>query len=64
MNESQERWKQLCAQAAVEQDTNKLLALIDEINQLLQDKHDLLTAQTENVRRDERLFVQGAAPLQ
>jgi hypothetical protein len=64
MNESQERWKQLCAQAAVEQDTNKLLALIDEINQLLQDKHDLLTAQTQNVSRDERLFVQGAAPLQ
>ena len=30
MNQTQERWKQLCEQAAVEHDTTKLLALVNE----------------------------------
>jgi hypothetical protein len=64
VNETQERWKQLCAQAAIEHDTTKLLALVDEINRLLQEKQELLTAQTRNVSRDDRLFVQGAASPQ
>jgi hypothetical protein len=33
-----ERWMQLCQQAAVEQDPKKLMALIAEINRLLQAK--------------------------
>ena len=33
-----ERWFQLCQQAAVEQDPDKLLTLIKEINNLLEDK--------------------------
>ena len=33
-----ERWFQLCQQAAVEQDPDKLLTLIQEINNLLEDK--------------------------
>jgi len=33
-----ERWMQLCEQAAVEQDTYKLMLLIQEINRLLEEK--------------------------
>lgn len=32
----QEKWMELCAQAAKEQDPQKLLALVDEINRLLE----------------------------
>jgi hypothetical protein len=63
MNETQERWKQLCAQAAVEHDTTKLLTLIDEISGLLQAKDDLITARRRDVPVRDRLSVQGAAPL-
>jgi hypothetical protein len=34
----QEKWMELCAQAAKEQDSQKLLALVDEINRLLEAK--------------------------
>lgn len=37
-----EYWKGLCALAAVEQDPEKLHALVIEINRLLQDKEDRL----------------------
>jgi len=33
-----ERWMHLCEQAAVEQDTQKLMVLIQEINRLLEEK--------------------------
>jgi hypothetical protein len=33
-----ERWKQLCAQAAIEKDPHKFLELIKEINNLLEAK--------------------------
>jgi len=36
--ESGERWLKLCEQAAVEEDSQKLLELISEINRLLCDK--------------------------
>lgn len=32
------RWMELCEQAAVEQDPEKLLALVTEINRLLEEK--------------------------
>ncbi|HYK51506.1 MAG TPA: hypothetical protein VEU94_17430 [Terriglobales bacterium] len=35
MQENEERWKQLCEQAAKEQDPDKLMDLIAEINRLL-----------------------------
>jgi hypothetical protein len=35
MQEKTERWKQLCEQAAVEQDPRRLLELTREINDLL-----------------------------
>ena len=36
--ESNERWLELCAQAATEQDPEKLYALVEEINRLLEQK--------------------------
>ncbi|MGA9355830.1 MAG: hypothetical protein WBV46_19240 [Terriglobales bacterium] len=36
--EKKERWMQLCAQAAVEQDPQKLIELVQEINALLEEK--------------------------
>jgi hypothetical protein len=36
--EKKERWMELCAQAAVEQDPAKLMELVREINNLLEEK--------------------------
>ena len=36
--EKKERWLELCAQAAVEQDPKKMLELVAEINALLEEK--------------------------
>jgi len=36
--EKKERWMELCAQAAVEQDPKKLIKLVAEINDLLEEK--------------------------
>ncbi len=38
MRENTERWMQLCAQAAIEEDPDKLLMLVNEINDLLEKK--------------------------
>jgi len=43
MRENEDRWKQLCAQAAQEQDPKKLTELIMEINRLLEAKRNRLT---------------------
>jgi len=43
MRENEERWKQLCAQAAQEQDPAKLAELIMEINRLLEAKRNRLS---------------------
>lgn len=40
--EKKERWMQLCAQAAVEQDPQKLIELVQEINALLEEKEHRL----------------------
>jgi hypothetical protein len=40
--ETKERWMELCEQAAVEQDTEKLMKLIEEINRMLDDKDERL----------------------
>lgn len=42
MQENEERWKQLCEQAAKEQDPEKLMGLIAEINRLLALKEERL----------------------
>jgi len=36
--EKKERWMELCAQAAVEQDPKKLIELVQQINALLEEK--------------------------
>ena len=38
MKGKRELWLELCAQAADEQDPQKLMQLVDQINQLLQEK--------------------------
>ena len=43
MRENEERWKQLCAQASREQDPDKLVKLVREINRLLEVKPKRLT---------------------
>lgn len=40
-----ERWLQLCEQAANEQDTERLMGLIEEINRLLEEKEQRLHGQ-------------------
>jgi hypothetical protein len=39
MREKKEQWLQLCEQAAVEQDPERLLKLIDEISRMLDEKN-------------------------
>lgn len=36
------RWKELCEQASVEQDPEKLMELVKEIDRLLGEKHERL----------------------
>ena len=43
MQENSERWMELAAQATVEQDPDKLMALVLEINKLLEEKQKRLT---------------------
>ncbi len=42
MQGNKERWKELCEQAAVEEDSKKLIALTHEIERLLHEKLDRL----------------------
>ena len=46
--ETGERWRRLCEQAAVERDANKLMELIEEINQLLEGKEQRLREQQQD----------------
>jgi hypothetical protein len=43
--ENAERWRQLCEQAAIEQDPLKLIRLVTEINRLLLEKEERLLGQ-------------------
>ena len=38
IGENQERWRELCEQAAIEQDPKKLTQLVAEIDRLLEEK--------------------------
>jgi hypothetical protein len=49
--EKKERWMELCAQAAVEQDPQRLLELAKEINDLLEEKERRLGIDIQNVKR-------------
>jgi hypothetical protein len=39
---TRETWMHLCEQAAIEQDADKLLALVNEINRMLEEKENRL----------------------
>ena len=38
MRENTERWMELCEQASKEQDPNKLMNLVEEINRILEER--------------------------
>jgi hypothetical protein len=44
--EARERWLSLCEQAASEQDPERLMELVSEINRTLEDKERRLLGQT------------------
>jgi hypothetical protein len=48
-DEAEERWEQLCQQASLEQDPDKLFRLILEINNLLKEKRSRLENEGTNV---------------
>jgi hypothetical protein len=49
--ETEERWRELCAKAATEQDATRLMELISEINELLEKKQQRLV-QREDKQQD------------
>jgi hypothetical protein len=49
-----ERWRELCELAAVEQDHDKLMALIQEIDRLLAEKEERLRNRTNGTRDNNR----------
>jgi hypothetical protein len=51
VQEKTERWKELCAQAAVEQDADRLIALVQEINRLLEEKETRLRSDYSTTKR-------------
>lgn len=44
--EVRERWMRLCEQAALEQDPERLMELVSEINRILEEKERRLLGQT------------------
>jgi hypothetical protein len=46
--EVRERWMRLCEQAASEQDPEKLMDLVSEINRILEEKERRLLGQTNS----------------
>jgi hypothetical protein len=51
IGEKEQRWKELCAQAAVEQDPKKLIELTKEIDRLLAEKQSRLDDPIRNLRK-------------
>jgi hypothetical protein len=54
MREQKERWMELCAQAAEEQDPVRLRALIEEINRLLEMKNNRLSGENREASTKEK----------
>jgi hypothetical protein len=55
MRENREKWMELCAQAANEQDSQKLMALIKQITALLDAKQERLIEKDSQRLRSERI---------
>jgi hypothetical protein len=51
--ETAERWRNLCEQAATEQDPIRLLQLVSEINRLLLEKEERLVRQEQQAKNQE-----------
>ena len=51
--ETGERWRNLCEQAATEQDPIRLLQLVSEINRLLLEKEERLVRQEQQAKNQE-----------
>jgi len=47
IGKNKERWRELCEQASVEQNPDKLLELVREINRLLEEKKARIARKTE-----------------
>jgi hypothetical protein len=47
MQDKKELWMQFCEQAAVEQDPDKLIQLVSEINRMLEEKENRLLRQRD-----------------
>ena len=54
MRENTEKWMELCAQAANEQDSRKLMALIQQITALLDAKQERLAERDSQHLKSER----------
>ena len=54
MRENREKWMELCAQAATEQDSQKLMALIAQITGLLDAKQERLIEKDSQGPQSER----------
>jgi hypothetical protein len=54
MRENTEKWMELCAQAANEQDSRKLMALINQISALLDAKQERLIEKQSQGLKSER----------
>ena len=52
MHKTEERWRELCAKAAVEYDPNKLLELVTEITRLLGQKYDRAKTKPDETSTD------------
>ena len=48
--EKAEQWRVLCEQAAIEQDPEKLMQLIEQINRMLEEKEERLRDQHANTQ--------------
>jgi len=46
-----ERWEEICQQAAAEQDPDKLVQLMEQINQLLEAKQRRLMSQRQDAKK-------------
>ena len=53
MVNTEERWRQLCAEAAMEQDPQKLMELVKEINRLLDLKQQRGRPEHEEETKEE-----------
>jgi hypothetical protein len=51
-NETKERWVHVCELAAQEQDPDRLMMLVEELNELLTQKHERLQTQRLSLTSD------------